>query len=386
MKTETHETDGETDGGSDRGPRAASLSLSELEGRQRVNQILIDSMRTLGVRHIDECSSAGFTPLTYACAMRDNVSAIALIDHGARVDVTSSMHRTPLFHLCTAGGGPHLATRLIEAGADVNVRDRDGNTPLHAACMSGSALLVETLLSSGRASPTTQNAQGETPLHLATHPSMVNVLYSFGAYLNAADAAGNTPVHAAILSNRVPVLRALVDLQARMDVRNAAGASPLDLLLRDRDRAGASASASASAGSSSSSRSGSSSGSSSSSRSGSSSGSSSSVSSSSGSSSSSCSSDPSPPLFRSRPLVTLLWKGGVPYTQPGRFLPAAPPSSSLAALAAARTAARPSSQLAEDGARSKRQRADAADDFTACQTLDNHDISLGDNDDEFNAA
>ena len=57
---------------------------------------------------------------------------------------------------------------LYRYGAEVNARANDGNTPLHFAVMTGKVALVKTLVDSG-ACVDIRNKLGETPLYWALH-------------------------------------------------------------------------------------------------------------------------------------------------------------------------------------------------------------------------
>ena len=62
--------------------------------------------------------------------------------------------------------GREFAARLIADGADVNARDATGSTPLHAAVALGSVEIVEMLLTAG-ADLNARDANGSTPLAIA---------------------------------------------------------------------------------------------------------------------------------------------------------------------------------------------------------------------------
>jgi ankyrin repeat protein len=57
----------------------------------------------------------------------------ALLEKGARVNVTSADGDTPL-HVACDGGHMSAVQAFLEKGADVEMENDDGHTPLHIAC------------------------------------------------------------------------------------------------------------------------------------------------------------------------------------------------------------------------------------------------------------
>jgi len=92
--------------------------------------IVHEDMRTLfgdysGVAH-------GWTPLHYAVAGGDALTAMLLLMHGADVNARSWEGVTPL-HIAASLGDAEIIKVLLENGADPNVRDRNGETALDIA-------------------------------------------------------------------------------------------------------------------------------------------------------------------------------------------------------------------------------------------------------------
>jgi len=92
-----------------------------------------------------------------------------LLNHGARVNMTSSELTTPLHWTCRAKHTTQLAQDLIERGACIYARDKLNIQPIHYACWTRNQILVELLLSKG-ASLTDQDDLGRTPIHFLCMP------------------------------------------------------------------------------------------------------------------------------------------------------------------------------------------------------------------------
>jgi ankyrin repeat protein len=100
-----------------------------------------------------------------------------LLNHGARVNMTSTELTTPLHWTCRAKHTTQLAQDLIERGACINSRDKLNIQPIHYACWTRNQILVELLLSKG-AQLTDQDDLGRTPLHFLCMPIYIEAITS----------------------------------------------------------------------------------------------------------------------------------------------------------------------------------------------------------------
>ncbi len=136
---------------------------------------------------------------------KDQAIADALIAHGF------DLHRRPLVFehsRADTGGGPAVVRALLEYGAAVNARGPDGRAALHYAAQAGNLDLIAVLL-------------------------------AYGADANVGDAAGNTPLIAALRSKakrRPAAIAALLAGGADPNVRMGSE-TPLHKVTRDNDRA-----------------------------------------------------------------------------------------------------------------------------------------------------
>ena len=230
----------------------------------------------------------GYTPLWYAVEQDDGELALLLSENGVDAtalaeayergdlhiaeilaeritDITSadSSGRTFL-HIAAGQGLKDLAVKLLSLQADPNASDRFGRTPLALAVTRGDLEMIRILLDGG-ADPNKPGEGGTPPLVLAvrlaepdaaeiligagaevnprsgTSPLITAVqdrnlelagfLLSRGADANAGDEKGNTPLHYAVETRTgisgLEMMRLLLDQGAAVDVRNAAGETPL---------------------------------------------------------------------------------------------------------------------------------------------------------------
>ena len=113
---------------------------------------------------------------------------------------------------------------MLAKGADPNVSDA-GALPLAAAMGGGGG---------GRGFGGGVFGARASPLRFESDRSpegAVKALLDAGAGINAADRAGNTPLHSAAQSGNVAMIQLFADRGAKLDTKNAAGFTPLDLAM-----------------------------------------------------------------------------------------------------------------------------------------------------------
>ncbi|XP_059940200.1 ankyrin repeat domain-containing protein 27 isoform X5 [Mesoplodon densirostris] len=116
-------------------------------------------------------------------------------------------------------------------------RDDRGHTPLHVAALCGQASLIDLLVSKGAVVNAT-DYHGSTPLHLACQKgcqSVTLLLLHYKASAEVQDNNGNTPLHLACTYGHEDCVKALVyyDVQScRLDIGNEKGDTPLHIAAR----------------------------------------------------------------------------------------------------------------------------------------------------------
>ena len=167
--------------------------------------------------------AAGWTPLLWATERGERRVVEVLLKHGADVNVTEPRHQLSALQTACGRGHLSLAELLIEHGARCDHADRFGGTCLEEAAFAGHAKVVELLRQRGM--------QLEWPLHLAAglgDRPRVDKLLAAGADVNRhAGGWQNTPLGYAVGGGQLEVAQLLVEHGARLDARNAIGATPL---------------------------------------------------------------------------------------------------------------------------------------------------------------
>jgi len=196
--------------------------------------------------------------LTYIC--NTDMEAIRSFDKA---------QRSPLFYAC-ANMQTLTAVLLIEVAPQmVQLCDGNGDTPLHAAASSGGVELIELLVSRGGADVNGVNLLGISASHLAKERRCLEVLFDAGAdiylrdkqkrsplfvscamdrrdcaeficeiieieggSLQEVDRRGDTPLHAAACNGSADCCGMLLEMGVEPGVRNKKGLRPIDLAAR----------------------------------------------------------------------------------------------------------------------------------------------------------
>lgn len=128
-----------------------------------------------------------------------------------------------------------FATMVSAAHAQQPIGQND--QIIHDEARMGKGVDVSKIL---KANPEMRDARtglGSTPLHLAaTNPdiSVLKVLLSAGADVNAKDVDGNTPLHMAAYSNRFEHSKLLLEAGADIKATNSGGRTPIAMARKSR--------------------------------------------------------------------------------------------------------------------------------------------------------
>jgi ankyrin repeat protein len=126
---------------------------------------------------------------------------------------------------------------LLSAGDDVNARGAQQRTPLHRAVGKGHNAVVTLLVAKG-ASPDLVDQGGLTALHWAALFGLVDtgkILMSASSDINAQTKTGETPLHLAAEKGKLEMVKYLLELGARTDIRDkgaGGGATAFDAAKR----------------------------------------------------------------------------------------------------------------------------------------------------------
>ena len=134
---------------------------------------------------------AGWTPLHEAC----DVDMVRMLISEFQADTTlqSPWGNTPLHNAARLGRGEVALTLITEFGCDANLPNNYGYTSLHRACEHGHASVVRMVGKYATVLATDKN--GDTPLHIAAaggHEECVEALLQLDAPIMLRNAAGKT--------------------------------------------------------------------------------------------------------------------------------------------------------------------------------------------------
>lgn len=122
-----------------------------------------------------------------------------LAAHGADINVTDALLRTPLWHAVFERRGD-IVDYLMQKGADTTGRDLQGSTLLMLAAQRANTCLMAQLLDAGH-DPTEHDNNGNTALHYATYDDKDDnakqaaaLLLKHGAWIDATNKVDETPL------------------------------------------------------------------------------------------------------------------------------------------------------------------------------------------------
>jgi ankyrin repeat protein len=157
----------------------------------------LKTVRTLVRQSVDVNAAQpdGMTALHWAVERRDLPMMNALLEAGAKHDLTNRTGASPLYLAATNGDSAAIA-RLLDAGEDANaLLTAEGESVLMLTAQTGNAEAVKVLLDRG-ADPNTQQLRGQTALMWAAaegHAGVVKLLLERGADPNLSSTASTRP-------------------------------------------------------------------------------------------------------------------------------------------------------------------------------------------------
>jgi ankyrin repeat protein len=152
----------------------------------------------------------------------------ALLVAGADINEPGDLG-TPL-HVVAITDNEGIAKLLIEKHADIEAALATGFRPLHTAVSFGHENVARLLVVQGAATEA-RDAYGRTPLHIAAregHLGAARLLLANGADVNARAATNRlTPLHQAILNNKIEMVKLLLDYRADLEAATQNGGTAL---------------------------------------------------------------------------------------------------------------------------------------------------------------
>lgn len=231
---------------------ASELTDAAERGDRARVAALLDS--TDAARLVDEPGGYGMTALLYAAQANDLELAEALLDAGADPDRGNAYDITPLW-LAATNRSPLMTELLLARGADATFAMPHGETALMAAGRSGDAGSIRLLIEAGADPNASEDKHGETALIWAAaenHRDAIRALVEGGAdpdqpgkMLDLAPmewvqigmvstvlpAGGWSPLMYAARENARDAARALTEVGANPDLRDADGTTALGVAI-----------------------------------------------------------------------------------------------------------------------------------------------------------
>uniref|UniRef100_A0A4W4ERH3 E3 ubiquitin-protein ligase MIB1 n=1 Tax=Electrophorus electricus TaxID=8005 RepID=A0A4W4ERH3_ELEEL len=193
--------------------RQTPLHIAVNKGHLQVVKTLLD----LGC-HPSLQDSEGDTPLHDAISKKRDDMLSVLLEAGADVTITNNNGFNALHHAALRGNPSAMRVLLSKLPRPwiVDEKKDDGYTALHLAALNNHVEVAELLVHQGSASLDIQNVNQQTALHLAVerqHTQIVRLLVRAEAKLDVQDKDGDTPLHEALRHHTLSQLRQLQDMQ-----------------------------------------------------------------------------------------------------------------------------------------------------------------------------
>ncbi|MCW8890892.1 MAG: ankyrin repeat domain-containing protein [Sedimenticola sp.] len=156
------------------------------------------------------------------------------VQAGSDINRPNNRGETPL-HLAATQGSYVIAKLLVKSGADIDTLDNTGNSALNRSVLNGHTQITGYLIKQGAKHEPTQL------LHLAVEAGVkdrdiIPLLIELGAEINQQNAAGETPLTAAITAKNRVLVKLLVSSGADVNLANAAGERPLAIAEQQGDQ------------------------------------------------------------------------------------------------------------------------------------------------------
>jgi ankyrin repeat protein len=201
------------------GLRAGDIHEAAKAGDLNKVKALIEADPTL----LDSKDDMDFTPLAFACMMRQLPVANFLIDKGANVNTRAKNGFTPFLFACNGPGQDFdLIQHCIAHGADINLQTYSGQSALQLSASFGDLKIVKLLIDHG-ADLNARDIELGTVLHKTINTHQVEVaklLIEKGAKINQKFSYGNTEIHLAALNGSSDLIRTLVNHGANINAVN----------------------------------------------------------------------------------------------------------------------------------------------------------------------
>ncbi|KAI7919212.1 ankyrin repeat and SOCS box protein 7 [Pyricularia oryzae] len=178
-------------------------------------RLLLDNMSE--GQDIDSVNVEGRTALH--CAVDNSCGEIValLLERGANVNTNAASYGLTPLHTAIYNKDAAMVSRLLDSGADAAWKDEEGWTPLEAAAHTGNVDIVNLVIGAGAKVDGDEGILSDTSLTplqraiMGDHLDAAKCLWEHGADLNKKMRSGATALEVAVRSNRVGVLKWILE-------------------------------------------------------------------------------------------------------------------------------------------------------------------------------
>lgn len=177
---------------------------------------------------INLCNKDGWTALHLASREGDEKIAYFLLENGADFQRKTKNGRT-ILHVAALHGHLPLVNKYLRL-LNPNLSDNSGNNALHEAVFTNNKDLIDILTQ--QCDVNSVNSCGFTILHLAASENLVDIIKhvvdNYKLDINFQTCLGFTPLHCAARKKQGESVKLLIDLGAKVDLKDNQGRLPSD--------------------------------------------------------------------------------------------------------------------------------------------------------------
>ena len=175
-------------------------------------------------------------PINVAALTGKGEVVITLIkEFGCDPTVKGRFGRSLLHDACISGNVGLVRTLIRDFKADITARDDNKNLPIHLAAFTGKVEVVITLIKEFGCDRTVKGQFGQSILHNACYSGNVSFVKLTGNLISplVVDDDGNTPLHYCAVQDHSECVKAMLDMNAPVLVKNRSGKNPSDVARGD---------------------------------------------------------------------------------------------------------------------------------------------------------